>query len=391
MDRDELPDPRDGLELLWEPSCLPDEILVTSRFTVAGPPGSFLTHAERKAICDRLSARSRAWQKLGRFFMAGTGPAATDFPWDPTDMSGEFWYRDPFSIPVRRSAVPGAVLNGYVVLQRTSHGGFAIVYCGYDPWTGAPVALKIPKSRQALSVPAVRAEFENEVNLLSLCRHPNIVRLARFGCDFPRDVPVIAMEFVVGRSLARIIDLCVGDGAGNLPEAQVLAIAVQLARAVEYLHAHGISHGDIKPGNARLERYSLRVVLLDFATSRLRRASDAAGESTAPSLTPDYSSVERLEDPASGPTRKDDCFALAATIADLYCGQPTSDVLQRVLAGERRGFERVPERRVEHLTRAANPGAGPLVDVLVEGLRGRTTAADMRVAFEDLHRRGFGA
>lgn len=388
MDANDLPKPRMGTHPLWDPSEMPPEIRVTSRFVTEGAPAVGLTDAERLAILKQFHAGTLAAIKLEPVFDARWTRSAADLLWDATDLSAEAWYDKALTLDIPGAPAPVAVLNGYVVLRRMSEGTFAVVFLGYDPWNGVPVALKVPKDLAQARVPSVLEELEHEVSLLSLLRHRNIVRLARFGCDFPRGVPVIATELVLGPSLQRVISACIGPGKPGLRASQLYRITRQLALAMEHLHANRVVHGDFKPGNVRIDRSTGRLVVLDLGAGCLMRAAGDDRALGSRGLTPVYSSPPRLLDAKHAPSAADDVYALSATASDVVCGLPSA----LVRAGRDALAVSGASLRVEYLLHVAPRAAMPLVEILVRGLRGElTTATEFLAELKRIHDAGFGA
>ena len=136
------------------------------------------------------------------------------------------------------------------------------VYRATDTTLKRHVALKVlPPS---LAGDAHRlARFQREAELLAALSHPNIATV--FGLEQWRDVPALVMELVEGEDLSRVI------ARGALPVPEALAIARQIAGALEAAHEQGIIHRDLKPGNIKL-RPDGSVKVLDFG---LAKAMDA--------------------------------------------------------------------------------------------------------------------
>ncbi len=146
----------------------------------------------------------------------------------------------------------------YLVLDLIGRGGMGSVHRARHETSGAVHAVKVihagrfagPSGERAL------ARFKREAEVLGrIDAHPGIVGVHAFGVD--RGVPWCAMELVEGRSLAEELR------SGPLSLEDAVRLAIDLARAVEHAHAHGVLHRDLKPENVIIARDG-RPRLVDF-------------------------------------------------------------------------------------------------------------------------------
>src|SRR5579864_4193400 len=128
----------------------------------------------------------------------------------------------------------GTRLGPYEILAPLGAGGMGEVYRARDPRMGREVAIKISTERFS-------DRFENEVRAVAALNHPNICHVSDVGPDY------LVMELVEGPTLAERIK----QGATPLEEA--LAIARQIADALEAAHEKGVVHRDLKPGNIKIK------------------------------------------------------------------------------------------------------------------------------------------
>lgn len=144
-----------------------------------------------------------------------------------------------------------------------AEGGYGVVVRAFDPILQREVALKLRRPDAMDEVTA----WIHEARRLARVRHPNV--LAVHGADIHNNVPGLWSDLVVGQTLAeRVRD-------GPLDKSQLLSLAAKLSAAVTAVHAEGIVHGDIKPGNVMVEAGG-RVVLMDFGTATESDAEPAA-------------------------------------------------------------------------------------------------------------------
>jgi eukaryotic-like serine/threonine-protein kinase len=137
---------------------------------------------------------------------------------------------------------PQALVRGrYRVGRRLGEGGMAVVYLGHDLLLGRDVAIKSPRP-QFSADPGFRARFEREARAAASLSHPNIIDVYDVGED--DGTPFIVMELVRGQSLKAII----AADAPFHPD-DVAELLEQIGGALDYAHARGYVHRDIKPGN----------------------------------------------------------------------------------------------------------------------------------------------
>jgi eukaryotic-like serine/threonine-protein kinase len=157
------------------------------------------------------------------------------------------------------SLATGIRLGIYEVLGPLGEGGMGEVYRARDTRLDRDVALKILPPSFARDPDRLR-RFEREAKALATLNHPHIAQI--HGIEDSAVGPALAMELVEGEDLAQRI------ARGPLPVDEALAIARQLADALEAAHDAGIVHRDLKPANVRV-RPDSTVKVLDFGLARL--------------------------------------------------------------------------------------------------------------------------
>src|SRR5499427_4919973 len=171
----------------------------------------------------------------------------------------------------------GARLGPYEILSAIGVGGMGEVYRARDTKLGRDVALKVLPDTLAHD-PERLARFEREAHLLAALNHPSIGHI--YGFADSTGVPALVMELVEGPTLADRI------AHGPIPPDQALAIARQIADALETAHEQGIVHRDLKPANVKV-RPDGTVKVLDFGLAKaIEPAGVATGSfSTSPTIT----------------------------------------------------------------------------------------------------------
>ncbi len=156
-------------------------------------------------------------------------------------------------------------------------GGMGIVWRAIKRETGERVAVKVLHD-DFVHEPAYLERFRTEAEVAGLIDHPHVVRVLelRMPPSVPR--PYFVMERLYGET---VLDRLKRTGA--LPVDEVVRIALQVLDGLSAVHAMGVVHRDIKPGNVFLCHDSGTVVvkLLDFGIAKL-----LPEEERAPQLTP---------------------------------------------------------------------------------------------------------
>ena len=168
------------------------------------------------------------------------------------------------------SLIAGQKLTHYQILSQIGAGGMGEVYLANDLKLDRRVAIKILPSQFTKDATQVQ-RFEQEARAASALNNPNIITIHEIGNE--GDLHFIATEFIEGQTLRQRL----ADGPIPLPE--VLAIAMQIAKALAAAHAAGIVHRDIKPENVMVRPDGL-VKVLDFGLAKLSE-HDVAINATA--------------------------------------------------------------------------------------------------------------
>ena len=134
-------------------------------------------------------------------------------------------------------------------------GGMGEVYQAHDTKLGRDVAIKVLPEAFAHD-PERLSRFQREAKMLAALNHPNIATI--YGLEQSNGTSYLVMELVSGETLAERIKR---DGAVPIEEA--LAIAKQIAEALEAAHEKGIIHRDLKPANVKVTPEG-KVKVLDF-------------------------------------------------------------------------------------------------------------------------------
>jgi eukaryotic-like serine/threonine-protein kinase len=153
-------------------------------------------------------------------------------------------------------------LGKFEIIEKVGQGAMGVVYKARDPFIDRIVALKTLTTGLADDANLLK-RFYSEARSAGGLQHPNIVTIYELGHE--GDTPFIAMQFLSGESLDKIL-----DRRPNLPLSQKLGFIVYVCRALEYAHKQNppVVHRDIKPGNVMVTLDGA-VLVVDFGIARL--------------------------------------------------------------------------------------------------------------------------
>jgi serine/threonine-protein kinase len=194
------------------------------------------------------------------------------------------------------------------IVEEVASGGMAVVYRAVQDPLGRTVAIKALKT-SAMVEENVVTRFEREARSLANLQHENIIHVYDYIQE--RGAMFIVMEYVQGIDLYDLLEKC-----GRLPYDVATIIAMQVARALDYIHYRGIVHRDIKPANVMLARTG-GVKLMDFGIARDTSFGDLTEQGTGIG-TPAYMSPEQvLGDKLDA---RSDIFSLGVVLFQMVTG-----------------------------------------------------------------------
>ncbi len=200
----------------------------------------------------------------------------------------------------------------YQVKSRLGRGGMATVYRAHDPSIGRDVAIKFLHASLCEDEDC-RMRFLREARAAGGLSHPNIVVVHDVG-EIERR-PYMAMELIDGLPLSDKL-----EKIRCLPVREVVIIGLQLARALEYAHARGIVHRDIKPGNIMILADGQTIKVADFGIAHMDDGSNEQRTMIGAVMgTPQYMSPEQTRgDKVDG---RSDLFSAGIVLYQLLAGE----------------------------------------------------------------------
>ncbi|MGW0180635.1 protein kinase domain-containing protein [Nocardia sp. NPDC003345] len=207
---------------------------------------------------------------------------------------------------------PGDDFAGYAIRRRLGVGGMGMVFLARHPRLPRLVALKL-LNPELYSDREIRQRFERESELAGRLEHPNIVTVYDRGAEGKQ--LWISMQYVPG-SDASLVDLHVLD-----PRRAVQIIA-DTGIALDFAHANGVLHRDVKPGNILLAKPPIgqpeRVLLTDFGIAGVRDAETTIAAADTITATLAYAAPEQLT--GAKLDHRGDQYSLACTLFWLLTG-----------------------------------------------------------------------
>lgn len=246
---------------------------------------------------------------------------------------------------------PGEDFAGYVIRRRLGVGGMGMVFLARHPRLPRLVALKL-LNPELYSDREIRLRFERESELAGRLEHPNIVTVYDRGAEGKQ--LWISMQYVPG-SDASLVDLHVLD-----PRRAVQIIA-DTGVALDFAHANGVLHRDVKPGNILLAKPPIgqpeRVLLTDFGIAGVRDAETTIAAADTITATLAYAAPEQLT--GAKLDHRGDQYSLACTLFWLLTGSgpyPGANPAELIQAHLRAPIPRLSRIR---------PGLPPALDAVM--------------------------
>ena len=217
-----------------------------------------------------------------------------------------------------------ALADRYRIDRQVGHGGMATVYLAQDLRHDRRVALKVLRPELAAVIGAER--FLHEIKTTANLQHSHILPL--FDSGQVNGTVFYVMPYIEGESLRDLL-----TREKQLPVADAVRLATQVASALDYAHRHGVIHRDIKPENILLHDGSALVADFGIALAAANTGGARMTETGMSLGTPHYMSPEQ----AMGErdiTARSDVYALGCVLYEMLLGEPpfTGPTAQAIVA-----------------------------------------------------------
>lgn len=222
------------------------------------------------------------------------------------------------STEVLSDAGPTAKVGKYQILNELGRGACGTVYKAIDPFVQREVAIKIarrPASAGEAVQPGMVQEFFAEARAAGRLQHPNIVSVFDAGSE--QGLNYIVMEYVEGMTVGQRL-------RENLPPEDVVGIAFDCAKALDYAHRANVLHRDVKPDNIMLRQDGM-TKLMDFSIAALMQDQLALPDVILG--TPAYMAPEQIAGEPIGPAT--DLYSLGAVMYKMLTGSPPHQAQDR--------------------------------------------------------------
>lgn len=260
----------------------------------------------------------------------------------------------------------GQQIDSFLVQQPLGRGGMARVYKGLDTRLKRPVAIKVIEEKWR-ATDTYTQRFEREAQAVASLKHPNIVTVFHFGQI--EKLYYLVMEYIDGADLDSVIQRYESTKE-LMPYADVVRVLGAIGGALDYAHAQGVVHRDVKPSNIMLERNG-RPVLTDFGLA-LRLDEGTIGDTFG---SPQYISPEQARSSANA-VPQSDLYSLGVVTYELLTGVlPFDDPAPTALA-------------IQHMTAAVpsplifNRNLSPAVETVLFKILAKDPSARYQTAAE---------
>ncbi|MBS0266379.1 MAG: protein kinase [Planctomycetes bacterium] len=224
----------------------------------------------------------------------------------------------------------GFFIDQYILLEILGAGGMARIYMAENRQTGERVALKVISDQHKADA-GMLTRLKIEAHAGKKIQHPAVIRTIeiRKTDDVFGEIHYLVMEFVAGINLEELINL-----EGPIPWSQAADFAKQAAEGLQFAHAAGLVHRDVKPGNILVNSQG-EIKVFDFGLALLDGRGDENADEFSLAMifghnclgTADYIAPEQIVD-SLAVDRRADIYSLGCTLYVALTGKLPYPALQ---------------------------------------------------------------
>lgn len=211
---------------------------------------------------------------------------------------------------------PGNVLAGYRIVRVLGEGNGGVV-CQVEKDTPDGLETYAVKILKVAGVEGDRRErmqqrFLHEAKAASRISHPNVIRFVEYGLARAENIPFLVMEYFPSPTLKEILQTILRRNVSDK-----IRIIRQIASALAAIHAEGICHRDVKPGNVMINPDTLLAKISDFGVAQLPESDLTVGSHLLGSpayMAPEGYACARVD-------RRADIFSLGVLAYELFLGE----------------------------------------------------------------------